>query len=110
MEEQNNQLIDRNMHIEEEYRKILAFKTLMDSYKEQIASLETQNNELMREKNKIEYELRHMTKKIELLEADKVRDSDRIQVLEENLQEVQFGGKFLFTSIFEERCRRITCA
>ncbi|KAI9316296.1 hypothetical protein BX666DRAFT_1949220 [Dichotomocladium elegans] len=33
-----------------------------------------------------------MTKKLEILEADHARDLDRIQVLEENLQEVQLGG------------------
>lgn len=92
-EEQNHLLVERNQHIEEEYRKVLAFKTLMDSYKDQVAQLETKNNELIREKNKMEYELRQFTKKIEMLEADRARDMDRIQALEENLQEVQLGGK-----------------
>ncbi|KAI7846927.1 hypothetical protein BDC45DRAFT_46354 [Circinella umbellata] len=92
MEEQNHSLMERNTHIEEEYRKVLAFKTLMDSYKEQVANLETANKTLIRDKNKMEYELQHMSKKVEILEADRARDMDRIQVLEENLQEVQLGG------------------
>ncbi|KAI9491199.1 hypothetical protein BDB00DRAFT_511514 [Zychaea mexicana] len=92
MEEQNHTLMDRNQQIEEEYRKVLAFKTLMDSYKEQVANLETANKTLIRDKNKMEYELQHITKKVEILEADRARDMDRIQVLEENLQEVQLGG------------------
>ena len=93
MEEQNHSLMERNTHIEEEYHKVLAFKTLMDSYKEQVANLETANKTLIRDKNKMEYELQHMSKKVEILEADRARDMDRIQVLEENLQEVQLGGK-----------------
>ncbi|KAI8147127.1 hypothetical protein BJV82DRAFT_377349 [Fennellomyces sp. T-0311] len=92
MEEQNHTLMDRNQQIEEEYRKVLAFKTLMDSYKEQVTTLETTNKDLIRDKHKMEYELQQLTKKVEILEADHVRDLDRIQVLEENLQEVQLGG------------------
>lgn len=93
LEEQNVSLMDRNQQIEDEYRKVLAFKTLMDSYKEQIAQLETKNNEILREKNKLEYEIRQMTKKMEILEAERMRDLDRIQALEENLQEAELGGK-----------------
>lgn len=85
--------MERNQQIENEYRKVLAFKTLMDSYKDQVAMLETKNNELLREKNRMEYDIQQMTQKIELLEADKARDSDRILALEEHLQDEQLGGK-----------------
>jgi protein HOOK3 len=95
LEDQNHTLMDRNQQIEDEYRKVLAFKTLMDSYKDQVAMLETKNNELIREKNKLEYELTQSTKKVEVLELDRARDSDRIQYLEDNLQEVQLGSKLL---------------
>ncbi|OBZ87543.1 Protein Hook 3 [Choanephora cucurbitarum] len=91
LEDQNHSLMERNQKIEDEYRNVLAFKTLMDSYKDQVATLETKNNEIMREKNKIEYELVQATKKLELMEADRERDYDRIQALEENLQEAQLG-------------------
>ncbi|KAF7728001.1 hypothetical protein EC973_006766 [Apophysomyces ossiformis] len=92
LEEQNQALMERNQQIEEEYRKVLAFKTLMDSYKEQVAVLETKNNELIREKNKMEYEISQLTKRIETLDAEKSRDSDRILSLEERLQEAQLGA------------------
>ncbi|KAI7877130.1 hypothetical protein K492DRAFT_17258 [Lichtheimia hyalospora FSU 10163] len=92
LNEENRRLVNENMRIEEEYRSALAFKTLMDSYKEQVASLENKNQDLLREKNKMEYQLGQMTKKLELMEADHARDMDRIQVLEENLQDVQLGG------------------
>ncbi|CAO3609837.1 unnamed protein product [Cunninghamella echinulata] len=91
LDDQNHSLMERNQQIENEYRKVLAFKTLMDSYKDQVAMLETKNNELLREKNRMEYDIQQMTQKIELLEADKARDSDRILALEEHLQEEQLG-------------------
>lgn len=93
MDEQNHNLMERNQQIENEYRKVLAFRTLMDSYKNQVAMLETKNNELIREKNKMEYDIQQMTKKVDLLEVDKARDSERILSLEDHLQEFQLGGK-----------------
>jgi protein HOOK3 len=93
LEDQNVQLLERNQTIEEEYRKVLAFKTLMDSYKDQVASLETKNNELLREKNRVEYDLQHLTKKVQSLEEDKAHDTDQIQLLEDRLQEFEMNGK-----------------
>jgi protein HOOK3 len=84
--------MERNQTIEEEYRKVLAFKTLMDSYKDQVATLETKNNELLREKNKVEYEMQHLTKRVQTLEEDKANDTDQIQLLEDRLQEIEMNG------------------
>ncbi|KAG2182391.1 hypothetical protein INT43_007321 [Umbelopsis isabellina] len=92
LEDQNVQLLERNQTIEEEYRKVLAFKTLMDSYKDQVAGLETKNNELLREKNRVEYDLQHLTKKVQSLEEDKANDTDQIQLLEDRLQEFEING------------------
>ncbi|KAJ2964295.1 hypothetical protein NQZ79_g853 [Umbelopsis isabellina] len=92
LEDQNVQLLERNQTIEEEYRKVLAFKTLMDSYKDQVAGLETKNNELLREKNRVEYDLQHLTKKVQSLEEDKAHDTDQIQLLEDRLQEFEMNG------------------
>ncbi|CAO3632816.1 unnamed protein product [Mucor hiemalis] len=91
LENANHELVSRNHKIEDEYRNVLAFKTLMDSYKDQVATLETKNNELIREKNKLEYEISQYTKKIDSLEADRARDSERILSLEDHLQEAQLG-------------------
>lgn len=91
LENANHELVSRNHKIEDEYRNVLAFKTLMDSYKDQVATLETKNNELIREKNKMEYEISQYTKKIDSLEADRARDSERILSLEDHLQEAQLG-------------------
>lgn len=68
----------------------------MESYKDQVAELQTQNNELIREKNRLDYELVQATKKLELMEDERLRDSDRIQLLEDHLQEAQLGSMHLF--------------
>jgi adenine specific DNA methylase Mod len=107
MDEQNHSLMERNQQIENEYRKVLAFRTLMDSYKNQVAMLETKNNELIREKNKMEYDIQQMTKKVDLLEVDKTRDSERILSLEDHLQEYQLGGKH--THIYHGTSLPIKC-
>lgn len=100
LEDQNVLLMERNQTIEEEYRKVLAFKTLMDSYKDQVATLETKNNELIREKNKMEYEMQHMTKRVQSLEEDKANDTEQIQLLEDRLQEIEMNGMHFFKYVF----------
>ncbi|KAI9253906.1 hook-related protein family, partial [Phascolomyces articulosus] len=40
LEDQNTSLLERSHQVEDEYRKVLSFKTLMDSYKEQVQQLE----------------------------------------------------------------------
>ncbi|KAI9286976.1 hypothetical protein BC943DRAFT_275454 [Umbelopsis sp. AD052] len=102
LEDQNVQLMERNQTIEEEYRKVLAFKTLMDSYKDQVATLETKNNELTREKNKMEYEMQHMSKRVQSLEEDKANDTEQIQLLEDRLQEVEMNDGHVFSGNAEE--------
>ncbi|KAK3815226.1 MAG: HOOK protein-domain-containing protein, partial [Benniella sp.] len=49
LEEQNQELLNRNKEVEQEYRKVLAFKSLMDSYKEQIMNLENKNSTLAKD-------------------------------------------------------------
>ncbi|KAG0249565.1 hypothetical protein BG011_009131 [Mortierella polycephala] len=92
VEDQNNELLERNREIEEEYRKVLAFKSLMESYKEQILSLETKNSTLAKEKNKIEYEARQQYEQFQVLEAERTRDAEQIQLLEDKVRELEFSG------------------
>ncbi|KAF9956540.1 hypothetical protein BGZ65_002621 [Modicella reniformis] len=92
LEEQNQELLNRNKEVEQEYRKVLAFKSLMDSYKDQIMTLETKNSTLAKEKNKVEYEAGQHQQRLQQLEADRVRDNEQIQVLEEKVRELEFSG------------------
>lgn len=95
LEERNHALIEHTQKLEDEYGSLIAFKSLMESYKDQVAELQTQNNELIREKNRVDYELTQATKKLDLMEDERIRDSDRIQLLEDHLQEAQFGSKHI---------------
>ncbi|KAF9208492.1 hypothetical protein BGZ49_008677 [Haplosporangium sp. Z 27] len=92
VEDQNMELLDRNREIEEEYRKVLAFKSLMESYKEQILTLETKNSALAKEKNRIEYESRQQHQQLQQLEADRQRDGEQMQMLEDKVRELEFSG------------------
>ncbi|CAO3700605.1 unnamed protein product [Rhizopus stolonifer] len=97
LEERNHALIEHSQKVEDEYGSLIAFKSLMESYKDQVAELQTQNKELIREKNKTEYELTMANKKLDLMDEERLRDSDRIQLLEDNLQEAQFGMGSIIT-------------
>lgn len=92
LEDQNTELLDRNREVEGEYRKVLAFKSLMESYKEQIQTLEDKNSSLAKEKNKIEYEARLQNQQFQQIEADRTRDSEQIQLLEDKIRELEFSG------------------
>ncbi|KAF9430536.1 hypothetical protein BGZ94_006331 [Podila epigama] len=92
IEEQNQELLERNKEIEEEYRKVLAFKSLMESYKEQILTLESKNSELTKDKNKLEFETRQQHQHYEQMEADRQRDAEQIQLLEDKVRELEFSG------------------
>lgn len=92
IEEQNQDLLERNKEIEEEYRKVLAFKSLMESYKEQILTLETKTSVLAKEKNKFEFELRQQHQQFQQMEADRQRDAEQMQLLEDKVRELEFSG------------------
>ena len=45
LEERNQILSEHNQKLEDEYGSLIAFKSLMESYKDQVAELQTQNKE-----------------------------------------------------------------
>lgn len=92
VEDQNQELLGRNKEIEEEYRKVLAFKTLMESYKDQILALETKNSTLAKDKNTIEYGAQRQYQQLQQMEADRTRDAEQIQLLEDKVRELEFSG------------------
>ncbi|KAH8550018.1 hypothetical protein BGW37DRAFT_428084 [Umbelopsis sp. PMI_123] len=92
LEEQNATLMERNHQVEDEYRKVLAFKTLMDSYKEQVHNLENDKAEILIEKQKVDEALRKAVEKCDILEQDKARDQEQIHSLEDQLAELELVG------------------
>ncbi|KAI8991736.1 hypothetical protein BDF20DRAFT_904224 [Mycotypha africana] len=91
LEEQNAHLLERSHQVEDEYRKVLAFKTLMDSYKEQVQQLEIGNREIIKEKTKLEEELANMTDTCHYLQDERDRHMEQIQLLEEHIKELELG-------------------
>lgn len=92
MEEQNSSLLERSHQVEDEYRKVLAFKTLMDSYKEQVQQLELGNREMLKEKNRLEEELKSIAETCTYLESDRDRNMEQVQLLEEHIKELELRG------------------
>jgi hypothetical protein len=92
LEEQNSDLLERSHQVEDEYRKVLAFKTLMDSYKEQVQQLESGNREILKEKTRLEEELKSAAETCAYLENDRDRNMEQVQLLEEHIKEIELGG------------------
>lgn len=84
--------MERSHQVEDEYRKVLAFKTLMDSYKEQVQHLEQSNQEIMKEKERLEAELHKMAETCHYLEQDRDQNMEQVQLLEEQIRELELGG------------------
>ncbi|KAG2178072.1 hypothetical protein INT43_003325, partial [Umbelopsis isabellina] len=103
LEEQNATLMERNQQVEDEYRKVLSFKTLMDSYKEQVHNLENDKAEILIEKHKIEEALRKAEERCNMLEQDKARDQDQIHTLEDQLAELELGGAQSMGSLADQQ-------
>lgn len=93
LEDQNAGLMAKNSHLEEEYQKLVAFKSLMDSYKSQIAHLEESNSELAKQKNKVEYDAKNLVAQNELLETERKRDLEQMSLLEDKVRELELGGR-----------------
>ncbi|KAI8371401.1 uncharacterized protein BYT42DRAFT_66565 [Radiomyces spectabilis] len=103
LEDQNTSLLERSHHVEDEYRKVLAFKTLMDSYKEQVQQLESNNREILKDKTTLETELRNMSDTCAYLEMERDRNMEQIQQLEEHLKEIELGGGATLDKVLSHR-------
>ncbi|KAI9248467.1 hypothetical protein EDC94DRAFT_637357 [Helicostylum pulchrum] len=103
LEDQNSSLLERSHQVEDEYRKVLAFKTLMDSYKEQVHQLEYGNREILREKQRLDEELRNMADNCAYLETDRDRNMEQVQLLEEHIKEMELGGGTTLDKVVSHR-------
>ncbi|CAG8597198.1 14253_t:CDS:10, partial [Funneliformis mosseae] len=91
LEQENRTLAERNQAILEEYDKVACFKGLMENYKKQLDELQSEKIELVNQKNKFEYEYRHMKAKIEAYDMAQSRDQETIHLLEDRLRELELG-------------------
>ena len=78
---------------QDQLNKQLAFKTLEDSYRPQIANLKSINDKQQEEITRMKAEITDLKNEIQSLEALRRHNLEVIQDLEEQLQEAQHGGK-----------------
>jgi protein HOOK3 len=89
LEDQNATLVDQNAALEEEYRKVSAFKPLMESYKNQITELETKNSSRMKEIDALKYELDQTKARLKVAAEEHERDSEALELYQERVQELE---------------------
>ena len=89
MEKQNADLVDKNASLEEEYRKVAAFKPLMDSYKTQIAELETKASARSKEVDTLRFELEQTKTKLKINMEERAKDSETLELYQERVRELE---------------------
>lgn len=89
LEKQNADLVDQNASLEEEYRKVAAFKPLMDSYKTQIAELEAKGSTRTKELDTVRFELEQTKTKLKINMEDRAKDSETLELYQERVRELE---------------------
>ncbi|KAF7796540.1 hypothetical protein EIP86_007720 [Pleurotus ostreatoroseus] len=89
LEKQNADLVDKNASLEEEYRKVAAFKPLMESYKAQIAELETKSSSRSKEIDTLKFELEQSKAKLKITTEERARDSESLELYQERVRELE---------------------
>lgn len=92
VEGQYAELVDRNAAVEDEYKRVSAFKPLMESYKNQISELESKASDLQRDLNSTRYEKDEVTTKLRATEEARVKEKEEIDLYQERLQELELGN------------------
>jgi len=75
--------------LEEEYRKVAAFKPLMESYKNQIAELENKGSARAKELDKLKYELEQTRTKLKITTEERTKDSETLELYQERVRELE---------------------
>ncbi|SPC63362.1 related to Hook protein [Ustilago sp. UG-2017b] len=92
LEDQNAELVDRNAKLEDEYKRVSAFKPLMDSYKTQIADLESKSFNLQRDLATSKYEQNQILSRLKASEASRASEKEEIELYQERIKELELGG------------------
>ncbi|KAI0371779.1 HOOK-domain-containing protein [Pilatotrama ljubarskyi] len=93
LEKQNADLVDKNAALEEEYRKVAAFKPLMESYKSQIAELETKTSARSKEIDALKYELDQTKTKLKVTMEERAKDSETLELYQERVRELELTSQ-----------------
>lgn len=89
MEKQNADLVDKNASLEEEYRKVSAFKPLIDSYRTQISDLETKASIRNTELDTVKFELEQTRTKLRIAEEARANDAESLQLYQDRVRELE---------------------
>ena len=81
--------MDKNASLEEEYRKVAAFKPLMESYKTQIAELESKASGRSKEIDTLKFELDQTKNKLKVTVEERARDSETLELYQERVRELE---------------------
>lgn len=92
LEKQNADLVDKNASLEEEYRKVAAFKPLMDSYKSQIADLEAKGSSRLQEIDTLKFELEQARTKLRITTEERTKDSETLDLYQERVRELELSS------------------
>ncbi|RPD65844.1 HOOK-domain-containing protein [Lentinus tigrinus ALCF2SS1-7] len=93
LEKQNADLVDKNAALEEEYRKVAAFKPLMESYKSQIAELETKTSSRSKEIDALRFELDQTKTKLKVTQEERAKDSETLELYQERVRELELSSQ-----------------
>ncbi|KAH9946359.1 HOOK-domain-containing protein [Epithele typhae] len=83
----------QNAALEEEYRKVAAFKPLMESYKSQIAELETKSSAHRKEIDALKFELDQTKTKLKVTQDERAKDSETLELYQERVRELEFTSQ-----------------
>ncbi|KAL5511421.1 hypothetical protein ACEPAH_4637 [Sanghuangporus vaninii] len=89
LEEQNASLVDKNASLEEEYRKVSAFKPLLESYKYQISELEAKGATKNKEIDSLKFELEQARTLLKISAEERQKDSEALELYQERVRELE---------------------
>lgn len=81
--------MDKNASLEEEYRKVAAFKPLMESYKNQIADLESKHSTRTQQIDALKFELEQSRTKLKITLEERAKDSETLELYQERVRELE---------------------
>jgi protein HOOK3 len=84
--------VDKNASLEEEYRKVAAFKPLMESYKNQIADLESKAASRNKAYETALFELEQTRTRLRITEEERAKDSEALELYQERVRELELSS------------------
>lgn len=84
--------MDKNASLEEEYRKVAAFKPLMESYKSQITDLESKAASRNKAHETALFELEQTRTKLRITEEGRAKDSEALELYQERVRELELSS------------------